>query len=266
MAAPPAPSLSPELLHALYTEDRARWRVGQRRESGALRSLVAARQYRTLCRSLQGMAAPGASVLDWGCGSGVFATALAIAGFEVSAADRMLPERAMTDPGKVTFVRLEDPVLLPFDGASFQVVLSNGCLEHVGESGGSDVASLREVARVLAPGGIFLCTHLPNRGSYIERIARVLREPVKRLTGYPLYAHSRTYDPAELEPLGESAGLETVNVERYGMFPRNPLSLLPAALVDSPRIADLVDAVDDALVRIGGRYSQNLCWVARKPQ
>jgi ubiquinone/menaquinone biosynthesis C-methylase UbiE len=61
-----------------------------------------------------------------------------------------------------------DPRRLPYADASFPAVLSCGVLEHVLDPD----ASLDELARVLQPGGTLYVYKLPNRFSYLERIAK----------------------------------------------------------------------------------------------
>jgi ubiquinone/menaquinone biosynthesis C-methylase UbiE len=53
---------------------------------------------------------------------------------------------------------------LPFDDESFDVVVDSGVLEHVA----NPAASLTELHRVLAVGGIIVITFLPNRWSWTE--------------------------------------------------------------------------------------------------
>ncbi len=52
---------------------------------------------------------------------------------------------------------------------TFDVVTSNGVLEHVHD----DAASVGEIHRILQPGGLFVVTCLPNRYSYTEALQRL---------------------------------------------------------------------------------------------
>ncbi|MBQ4132690.1 MAG: methyltransferase domain-containing protein [Desulfovibrionaceae bacterium] len=47
-------------------------------------------------------------------------------------------------------------------------MFSIGVFEHVHETGGDQLASLKEISRVLKPEGFFLCFHLPNKYSWVE--------------------------------------------------------------------------------------------------
>jgi len=96
--------------------------------------------------------APG-RILDLGCGSGALAGALGeIPGSYVGAdlSPGMLREARRRDLA----VARSEAGRLPFGGASFDAVLALGLLEYVPDPG----AVLREVARVLAPGGVAVLT------------------------------------------------------------------------------------------------------------
>lgn len=228
---------------------------------------MAARQYATLSEVLgEQLTSTPMRLLDWGCGSGIFAWALAMDGHEVWACDRVSPPAARRPPAGLDlhFRQVDDPVALPFDDASFDVVLSNGCLEHVVETGGSDKASMAEIARILRPGGVFVCSHLPNEKSYIERAARAVRGPVQTYLHYPMYAHAKLYTRDEIEGLATDAGLTVTSLRLYGGVPRNPLSLLPKRLADAEWFVASVDALDRVIERRLPDRCQNFCWVGKK--
>ena len=130
-------------------------------------------QYRALARGLA-RRNPG-RVLDWGCGYGQVTALLREEGVDVVAFDYREGLQAPTVSRLERFPEIEahlspDPVVLPFEGDTFDTVLSCGVLEHVEDPD----ASLEEIRRVLRPGGTFYVTNLPNRYSYTERIARLL--------------------------------------------------------------------------------------------
>jgi 2-polyprenyl-3-methyl-5-hydroxy-6-metoxy-1,4-benzoquinol methylase len=113
-------------------------------------------------------------VLDWGCGWGQLTKLLQDHGLEVTAFDYR-PGRGRGIEPLERFPELEahfsdDPVELPFEIGSFDAVLSLGVLEHVADPDGS----LEEIRRVLEPGGTFYVYKLPNRYSYLERLARLM--------------------------------------------------------------------------------------------
>jgi 2-polyprenyl-3-methyl-5-hydroxy-6-metoxy-1,4-benzoquinol methylase len=117
-------------------------------------------------------AARAGRVLDWGCGHGQMSHLLRQRGVEVVAFDYVEGSETEVMPLGV-FPGIErhvtgDPVLLPFADRQFDAVLACGVLEHVQQP----EDSLRELHRVLRPGGRLLVYKLPNRLSYLEAIAR----------------------------------------------------------------------------------------------
>jgi 2-polyprenyl-3-methyl-5-hydroxy-6-metoxy-1,4-benzoquinol methylase len=104
----------------------------------------------------------GGRVLDLGCGTGNLARQLAAAGMSVTGCDispQMLQHASRVEPASgISWVQL-DPGWrrLPFAAASFEAVIASSVLEYVS----SPAAVIGEGARILAPGGVMLCT-VPN--------------------------------------------------------------------------------------------------------
>ena len=118
------------------------WRFGQDRR------LTLIRQYVLL---------EGARILDVGCGLGVYVRKLRefsdrVVGIDVDPG--RLREGARTTPG----LMLAASESLPFGDASFDAVILNEVIEHVRD----DAATLREVSRVVRPGG-HVVIYAPNR-------------------------------------------------------------------------------------------------------
>lgn len=84
-------------------------------------------------------------------------------------------------------VRISDGRTLPFDDASFDVAVSNYVLEHVEDPG----AHLREVARVLKPGGVYLA-RTPNKHHYVALVSALTPHAF-----HVLMAHRLRRNPAE---------------------------------------------------------------------
>lgn len=222
-------------------------------------SLLSAHQYRALYDQVRRHVPEGAEVLDWGAGNGHFSYFLQRSGYRASgfslldgAFVRWLPhpQYAFTqgDPA--------DPVRLPFSDASFDGVASVGVLEHVRETGGNEALSLREIARVLRPGGTFLCYHFPNRWSWIDWVAR--RVPGK-------HHHEFRYRRGDIAALAAGAGLTLLGVRRYGLLPRNFGYRLPTVLRRSRTLARFWDGLDSLLAVPFSAFAQNYSFVARKP-
>lgn len=114
---------------------------------------------------LGSMAGRRLRLLEIGTGSGVIAHYFATrAGLEceVDAID-VLDQRQVVEGYRYQTVT---GVELPFEDGSFDIVISNHVIEHVGGTG-EQLAHLRSIARVLRPGGVaYLAT--PNRWQPVE--------------------------------------------------------------------------------------------------
>lgn len=108
----------------------------------------------------------GARVLDVGCGSGYSTELLArhLAPSRLCAFDLMPEQVEMAMARRVpgAEIRVADVTELPYDDGSFDVAFVFGILHHVPEWRGA----LREIARVLAPGGVLCVEEL--HGGYVR--------------------------------------------------------------------------------------------------
>lgn len=105
------------------------------------------------------------AVLEIGCGSGVIASTLAElgpAGLDVHAADVV---DSRIEKHGYTF-RVVGGTTLPYPDRSFDVVISNHVIEHVGPPE-AQLAHLTEMRRVLAPGGVAYLA-VPNKWRVVE--------------------------------------------------------------------------------------------------
>jgi SAM-dependent methyltransferase len=100
----------------------------------------------------------GATALDLGCGVGAYSRRMAGAGARAFGLEIELP-RATQAAADGTPAACGVGEALPFADQSLDLVLLHEVLEHVAD----DRATLREVARVLAPGGRAIA-FVPNRG------------------------------------------------------------------------------------------------------
>jgi SAM-dependent methyltransferase len=236
----------------------------------AFRGLVVAAQYRSLYDVTLRLLMAGSRVLDWGCGDGPFSHFLLSRGHRVESFslqhrpplfDRLPAEwRA-----RHAFTRgtPDQPARLPYRDHGFDAVFSVGVLEHVRETGGDELGSLREIHRILRPGGSLICSHLPNRYSFIEWASRRLFRdaPDDEHRRYHLYRFSRR----EAVSLFEAAGFRVALSRRYGLLPRNILGRLPATLRNSLTVTRMANAVDRMLELPFAAITQNLLIVARPP-
>jgi ubiquinone/menaquinone biosynthesis C-methylase UbiE len=219
-------------------------------------------QYRAFHLALQRLLRPGARVLDWGAGVGHFAYVQRRLGNRVSAYtppptayncyNEILHEVARAADFDVHVG--SDAVTLPFDDQSFDCVVSCGVLEHVREFGGDDVASLREIRRLLAPDGLFVCLHLPNRYSWIEYVHRLLGTD----------HHTYTYRYRDITRLVEQSSLRLVRHRRYGVLPKLQLARRLKTAAENRGFVHAYYAFDAALDRLGGLVAQNHFFVATR--
>ncbi|MFC4588205.1 class I SAM-dependent methyltransferase [Sphaerisporangium corydalis] len=153
---------------------------------------------------------PGVRVLDLGCGGGRHAFEVLRRGADVVAFDQDAAElktvanmfAAMDKAGEVPPEATADTVTgdalaMPFPDASFDRVIAAEVLEHIPD----DMAAMREIHRVLKPGGraaITVPSFLP------ERICWALSEAYHTAPG----GHIRIYTLAELTAKLKATGLE----------------------------------------------------------
>jgi SAM-dependent methyltransferase len=123
--------------------------------------------------------APGARVLDVGCGAGLDLLRAAVAvgangravGVDFAPAMMVRARAAVAAAGLAARVHVvvADAVALPFATAAFDVVASNGAINLCVDK----PAVLREAARVLRPGGeLRLCDMLADPGADAAAVAR----------------------------------------------------------------------------------------------
>ncbi|MCC6847853.1 MAG: methyltransferase domain-containing protein [Deltaproteobacteria bacterium] len=138
---------------------------------------------RLLMRRLLGerLGRPGLRILDVGCGAGATAADFSVNGW-VCACDRSLHALRFVGKRGIATRVAADAGGLPFRDGAFDIVLAFDVLEHVAD----DARFLRELARVLAPGGA-LAIHVPAWPSLWSRHDEVL-EHKRRYTRRSLKA------------------------------------------------------------------------------
>lgn len=124
---------------------------------------------------------------------------------------------------------------LPFADACFSLVTANMVMEHVGEP----EAMLRELHRVLVPGG-HLIFHTPNSRAFPTNLARLLPDAVKRRMAKALDGrasedvfptHYRANHTAEIRRHASAAGFEVVELQLVSTSATFAL-VLPLAVVE----------------------------------
>jgi SAM-dependent methyltransferase/uncharacterized protein YndB with AHSA1/START domain len=204
-------------------------------------------------------ALPRGRALDLPCGPGLASEALRRLGFEVTAAD--LDERAFVAGPGIAFERLDLELPLPFADASFELVHCGDGIEHLE----APLRALRELARVLAPGGTLVLT-TPNYASLERRlrflVSGSLAKPLARedaASAPGSHGHISPLTFTQLAWLGERAGLTLTHVRTLLPHRRQrwlaPLALpalLQRALLSRERRRDHF-ADQGAGVLLGGR-------------
>jgi len=160
---------------------------------------------------------PCGRLLDWGCGLGQMTYLLRRRGFDVVPYEMLgtaeaLPELPLTREVQIVVGR--HPTRLPFDTGHFDAVLSCGVLEHVDEYSepGNEVPALREIHRVLRPGGYFPIYQLPQLYTWQEAITRTFGIG---------YAHPRRFVEREIRAMLSHTGFAVERVRRFNMLPKN---------------------------------------------
>lgn len=177
------------------------------------------RQVRLLAETYaaQGRDLATVRVLDWGAGKGHISYLLRKAGFDVTscdvqstASDSSFGQRTpILEEQSIHVIPLLDDVALPFADASFDLVVSFGVLEHVR----SDALSLREIRRILKPGGRFFFSFLPYWLSWTQRVTRMRGD----------WYHPILYRARGVRRLASDAGFRVEGIWHGQLLPKNSL-------------------------------------------
>jgi ubiquinone/menaquinone biosynthesis C-methylase UbiE len=152
--------------------------------------------------------------LELGCGTGFFTLNLKLAGVideaHVSDLSPGMVEVAKRNARALGFDvegKVADAERLPYDDASFDVVIGHAVLHHIPDLD----AAFAEILRVLRPGGRFVFAGEPTRhGDFVaRRLSRFTWWATTRLTRIPALAEWRRAQ-AELDESSRAAALEAV--------------------------------------------------------
>jgi ubiquinone/menaquinone biosynthesis C-methylase UbiE len=176
---------------------------------------------------------PYADVLEVGCGTGFFTLNLMLAGVigtahvtDISPGMVRVAERNAAELGLRVEGRVADAERLPYDDASFDLVVGHAVLHHV-----PDVElALREVLRVLRPGGRFVFAGEPT--TYGDLVARRLSHAAwlaaTHVSHLPPLRKGWSRPKDELKASSEAAALES-QVDLHTFHPHDLARLALAA-------------------------------------
>ena len=126
------------------------------------------------------------TILDIGCGTGAIMEFVASLGYKVEGID--LTEEALRHcREKNLSVKLGRAEQIPYPDNSFDIIIASDVLEHVLD----DAAAVREVGRVLRPGGRFIATVPAHQAlfSYHDKALHHVRRYGKKQFARTLGAH-----------------------------------------------------------------------------
>ncbi|WP_068262420.1 class I SAM-dependent methyltransferase [Janibacter limosus] len=162
------------------------------------------------CESL-----PYGRTLELGAGTGFFSLNLKLAGLvdEVHVSDLSpgMVEAAQQNAQRLGFEidgRVADAEALPYEDDSFDLVVGHAVIHHIPDVEGA----LREVVRVLKPGGRFVIAGEPTRIGhwYARQISRATWETAIRVSKLPPFRTKWARAQAELDESSRAAALEAV--------------------------------------------------------
>ncbi len=153
----------------------------------------------------------GGAALDYGCGVGDLTAILARTGYQAVGADISLPfvRSAQARHPHLPFVALDAGPRTPFAAGQFWAIAAVNTIEHVA----TPAQTLRELHRVLAPGGLLVMT-FPN-----------LLSPLRPLKRFVVRRRRARYGPES----GDSAA------QSLTLLLRNTAWLLSSRLSQQPR-------------------------------
>ena len=185
------------------------WTTGQAHYSGANQGY--ARNFRNWMH-LQLRDVPNdGTILEVGCGDGSFTRSLAEYSSRVTAVDisaAQIAQNARARP-EIRFIQHDVAQTFPFANDSFNVIWCSEVLEHLFDPG----FALREMQRVLAPGGKLLVT-VPYHGVFKDVLIALFKWNEHFSPDNP---HIRFFTRKTLSQLAASAGFVEIETSTCGM-------------------------------------------------
>jgi ubiquinone/menaquinone biosynthesis C-methylase UbiE len=185
------------------------WSAGQTQYSGDNQGYAANLRH---WMHAQMLGLPGdAAILEVGCGDASFTRSLGTYSSRVTAIDlsaSQIERNARAHP-EIKFLQHDVAQPLPFADAAFDVIWCSEVLEHLFDPG----FALREMQRVLAPGGQLLVT-VPYHGVIKDVLIALFKWDEHFAPGNP---HIRFFTRRSLSKLAASSGLVEIKTTTCGM-------------------------------------------------
>jgi SAM-dependent methyltransferase len=205
-------------------------------------------------------------VLDFGCGTGIISTMMALSGLSVtgieiesdvpnihglggvewthrSDAGRLVQD-FLAEHFPVSFLRYEGRIL-PWDTSEFDAIVAYAVVEHIDKE--LLGPSLDEMVRVLKPGGLLFIFRCPRTWALTERLSR---------------SHERLVGEGELRALMVDRGLDILKFGRTDFFPEfAPVAAQSFWNLISPLLIPIQRVLDRVPTSI---FSHNMWLVSKK--
>ncbi|MDB5002307.1 MAG: Methyltransferase type 11 [Mucilaginibacter sp.] len=108
-------------------------------------------------------------ILDWGCGYGQMSYLMTEKGYTVDACDwNISPNIPQLLDYRIKYTQFTSPTKIDAADNSYDAVISSGTLEHANNI----MESLKEIRRILKPGGWFFMFRFPAEDSISEMVAK----------------------------------------------------------------------------------------------
>lgn len=150
-------------------------------------------------------------ILDWGAGNGHISYLLKY-GLNLNVDSFLvnpdLKTKIFLEKLKLNVVTTRNNFDLPYKSNEYDIVISSGVLEHVNEYGGDLDYSLKEIIRVLSPGGYIVVWRLPFAFSIWEYFRYSLRH----------WYHPERYTPLQIKHLAKKYNLSVIDIGLDGVF------------------------------------------------
>ncbi len=169
----------------------------------------------------------GQRALDVGCGTGATVARMIARGVDAYGIDfsPAMIEAAVVEHGLDARVTCADADNIPYENASFDVVIADGVLHHLAVQGRLRDA-LREMRRVLRPGGKLCCfDRNGSAASYLLlKTCLAVKECLRRVSGGAYYASSATRNEI---PFGGRDDMEILRRCGFKLHRRRNVSSAP---------------------------------------